>query len=238
MKKEINKPVTGKYIDNLATEKIETPAVNTVEKPETPPIAEKEPMTAVVEKNPVEVSTEKTREEIPEIQERPALTLVSDLDAYIVDRIKAQPKTLDEVMLVTEKKYAPGEHRLSLPKELHEYEDRFSFRWINKKKRAIDGAVTLKGWVLVNKALFPNLPKHLFTTNGGVEVGDAILAFMAKVKAEAIRRAPGEKSRGLLKSNPMVSGEVEPLKKGQSGFYKPEDTGEKGIEGLQEGRDF
>lgn len=230
MKDKMNEPVGN----NTPTEEIKES-----ENVETPTI---EP---TVEKNPVEVESkapvaaEKTQEpKTPEVQERPTMTLVSDLDAYIADRMKAQPKTLDEVMFVTEKKYAPGEHRLSLPKELQEYGDRFAFRWINKKKRAIDDAINLKGWVLVNKALFPNLPKHLFTTNGGIEVGDTILAFMAKAKAEAIRHTPGEKSKRLLESNPMISGKMEPLKKGQSGFYKPKDTGEKESEGPREGKDF
>ena len=163
---------------------------------------------------------------LPEVQERPTLTLVSDLDAYVSQRMKSGPKTLDEVLFVKEKQYAPGEHRLSLPQELRKYTDRFAFRWINKKKRAIDDAVNLKGWVLVNRALFPDLPDYLFSTTGGVEVGDTILGFMKKEKAEAIRRAPGEKSRQLLETNPMIRKNLEPLPSGKSGFYKPKPTKE------------
>ena len=178
--------------------------------------------------NPAEeVPVEKEKVQVlPEVQERPSLTLVSDLDAYVSQRMKSGPKTLDEVLFVKEKEYTPGEHRLSLPKELHKYENRFAFRWINKKKRAIDDAINLKGWVLVNRALFPDLSNHLFTTAGGVEVGDTILAFMKKERAEEIRRAPGEKSKNLLNSNPMISSKLEPLPAGKSGFYKPKKTKE------------
>ena len=178
------------------------------------------------------------------VQEYPILQTMSEEDAYISDRMKSQPKTLDEVLLVKEKKYAPGEHRLSLPKELKKYEDRFAFRWINKHKRAVDDAI-IKGWVIVNRRLFPEVAekaKHLFSTSGAIEKGDAILAFMNKEVALQIRKAPGEKSSAYLKAQ-LAKGTGK-LPKGQSGFYKPEDTSEKedaGIEaggGLQEGRDF
>lgn len=182
--------------------------------------------------------------EEPKVQEYPVLQTMSENDAYIHDRMKSQPKTLDEVLMVKEKKYIPGEHRLSLPKEFRVYEDRFVFRWLNKHKRAIDEAI-IKGWVLVNRILFPDVAqkaKHLFSTNGAIEVGTNILAFMKKEIAVQIRKAPGEKSSAMLKSQ-LSKGEGK-LPEGQSGFYKPEDTTAKedvGIEsggGLQEGRDF
>ena len=178
------------------------------------------------------------------VQEYPILQTMSEEDAYIHDRMKSQPKTLDEVLMVKEKKYAPGEHRLSLPKELKVYEDKFAFRWINKHKRAVDDAI-IKGWVIVNRRLFPDVAekaKHLFSTSGAIEKGDCILAFMNLEVAIQIRKAPGEKSNAYLKA--ALEKGTRPLPKGQSGFYKPEDTGAKedaGIEeggGLQEGRDF
>ena len=193
--------------------------------------------------NPEENNQEPIKQ-VTEPQQAPILQMMSEEDAYIADRMKSQPKTLDEVLLVKEKKYIPGEHRLSLPKEFKPYEDRFGFRWINKRKRAVDDA-NIKGWVIVNRRLFPevaiNAP-HLFSTSGAVEKGDAILAFMSRRVAEQIRRAPGEKSTAILKTQ-LAKGS-EKLLEGQSGFYKPEDTTEKedaGIEaggGLQEGRDF
>ncbi len=180
----------------------------------------------------------------PVKEEYPVLQTMSEEDAYIHDKMKSQPKTLDEVLLVKEKKYLPGEHRLSLPKELKVHEKHFAFRWINKKKRAVDDA-SIKGWVIVNRKLFPDVEKkakHLFSTSGAIEKGDAILAFMNKEVAIQIRKAPGEKSNQYLKA--QLSKGTDPLPKGKSGFYKPEDTSEKEdatVEqggGLQEGRDF
>lgn len=177
-------------------------------------------------------------------QEIPILNVMSEEDRYIFDRTKSQPKTLDDVLMVKEKRYSPGEHRLTLPKEFKPYEGKLMFRWINKKKRAVDDAI-LKGWVVVTKVLFPEVAKnvkYLFSTSGAVEKGDCILACMKKEIALAIRKSPGEKSSEIIKAQ-LEKGE-QPLKKGQSGFYKPEDTVEKedaGIEsggGLQEGRDF
>lgn len=174
----------------------------------------------------------------------PILQTMTEEDAYIHDRMKSQPKNLDEVLMVKEKKYHPGEHRLTLPKELKSYEDKFAFRWINKKKRAIDESIT-KGWVLCNRSLFPKLAqdaKHLFSTSGAIERGDCILSFMNKDVAMQIRKAPGERSSAYIRA--QLEKGTEPLPKGQSGFYKPMDAGEKedaGIGaggGLQEGRDF
>lgn len=191
-----------------------------------------------------EVVKDEVKEESVKTTEYPILQTMSEEDAYISDRMKSQPKTLDEVLMVKEKKYAPGEHRLSLPKEFKEYEKKFAFRWINKKKRAVDDAI-IKGWVIVNRWLFPEVAKkakHLFSTSGAIEKGDCILAFMSLDVAMQIRRAPGEKSSAYLQAQ-LAKG-TQPLPKGKSGFYKPEDTGEKedvGIEqggGLQEGRDF
>ena len=171
--------------------------------------------------------------------------IMSDEDRYIADRLKSQPKTLDEVLMVKEKKYIPGEHRLSLPKELKVYQDKFAFRWINKRKRAVDEAIN-KGWVIVNRVLFPDVAtkaKHLFSTSGAIERGDAILSFMKKEIAEDIRRTPGIKSSAILKA--QLERGKEGLTQGQSGFYQPKDTSSEkedvGLEvggGLQEGRDF
>ena len=195
------------------------------------------PAVAVIEapvKNDFETQAEKY----------PVLQTMSEEDAYIHDKMKSQPQTLDDVFMVKEKKYVPGEHRLSLPKEFKAYETRFAFRWINKKKRAVDDA-NIKGWVIVNRRLFPHVAedaKHLFSTSGAVEKGDCILAFMNKDVALQIRKAPGERSSAFVKAQ-LSKGE-EKLPKGKSGFYKPEDTfarEDAAIDaggGLQEDRDF
>lgn len=188
------------------------------------------------------VKTEKTEKSIE--RETPILTMpLSVEDTYVADRMKSQPKSLEEVFTMEDKRYAPHEHRLSLPKELKAYEKKFCFRWINKRKRAVDEAVDIKGWVIANKVLFPDVPKHLFSMSGAIERGDAILGFMPLKKAEAIRKAPGDKSSDLVKSQ-LSKGTI-PLPKGKSGFYKPEDTSaenetDEGIPtgGVMEGRDF
>lgn len=176
-------------------------------------------------------------EEPVEVEKDNVFKVMSEEDAYIADRMKSQPKSLDEIVTVKEDKIAPTEHRLSLPKELEKHKDKFAFRWINKKKRAIDEAI-IKGWILVNRTLMPDVAKeakHLFSTSGAIEKGDAILALMPAQKAQAIRRAPGEKSTDYIKSH--LSKGKQQLGKGVSGFYQPEDEGE-ATDGLLEGRDF
>ena len=126
--------------------------------------------------------------------------LLSSADVYIYDRMKSQPKDLQSVDLKVEDKNVPGRHRLSLPEELSLHEKKYTFKWIFKRKQAIDEACDIKGWVLVNKTYFPDLPNHLFTANGSMERGDAILAFMPRARAEAIRRKPGELSRAAIKT--------------------------------------
>lgn len=185
------------------------------------------------------------KETVPfiEQQKKPELHVVmAQDDAYIADRIKSQPKTLDEVLLMKEKQYAPGEHRLSLPVELRQYQDKVAFRWINKKKRAIDDAIDLKGWVFVNRLSFKNLPGRLFSSSGAIERGDTVLMYMPLEIAKGIRKAPGEKSSAILKAH-LAKGE-EKLPKGQSGFYKPTESASDsdnvptGEQVYTEGKDF
>lgn len=142
--------------------------------------------------------------------------LVSSTDAYIFDRMKGQPKSLADidVQIVTERK--PGQHRLSLPNELLPYDDKYTFRWVYKAKRAIDEACDVKGWVLANRFYFPDLPNHLFTANGSIERGDNILAFMSKKKAEELRKRPAELSNQIKTSTFEKH-------KGDSRYYVPKD---------------
>lgn len=152
---------------------------------------------------------------VPMPEAKPTV-LVSNTDAYIWDRMKGQPKTLKEVDVRVEEKRDPNRHRLSLPKEIEAYEKKYTFRWIFKRKQAIDDACDIKGWVLVNQWYFPDLPKHLFTSNGSVERGDNILAFMSREKAEEIRRKPGELSRAAVKARFEAH-------KGDPNYYVPSD---------------
>ena len=121
--------------------------------------------------------------------------LLSNADAYVHDRMKGQPRTLEEVdVKVLDKEGMEGKHRLSLPEELEPFKKKYGFRWLFKHKQAIDYACDVRGWVLLNRTYFPDLPRHLFTVSGSVERGDSILAFIPKAKAEEILKEPGEKS--------------------------------------------
>jgi hypothetical protein len=159
--------------------------------------------------------------------------IMPPLDAYITERIKLQPKTLDEALSIEEVKH-PERHRLSLPKEFEPYTKDFQFRWLLKDKRAIDESV-YKGWVLVNRVLFPKVSPLLFSISGGVEEGDLILACMSKQLAEARMKAVREKSSDLVNAQ-VRKHEQNP------DFYKPKLTSEEEKNDqagdLQEGRDF
>jgi len=160
--------------------------------------------------------------------------LGSEMDAYIHERIKSQPKTLEDIKVITEE----GEKRpniLALPKELEKHGKDYSFRWINKKKRSIDNALDVIGWTLVTKNFFNTVPKHLFTANGCIERGDAILAFMPKKQAERIRLRPAEISRERVNNTPVQ--DLRKWKDRGDRYYKPdlgaaEDDNEK-VRGMQ-----
>ena len=160
-------------------------------------------------------------------QESKPFVIKTELDAYITERVKGQPSSLAEVVAKVEPRTQVG--RLSLPDELEkvsydctvmnpsckfhlwgfdeerrkwDYTNRgqFIFRWLTKNKRALDEALDVREWVIVNRQLFPQLPKYLVSANGIVERGSAILAFMAVEKALRLRRAPVEKSKERVQS--------------------------------------
>lgn len=149
------------------------------------------------------------------------LVLVSENDAYIHELMKSQPKTMDEVEIKSVRDL--GEHKgiLALPQELEKYCDKYAFRWVNKKKRAIDHAITVTGWTFVNRLLFDDLPKYLFTANGSVERGDAILMFIPLEIAKKIRLKPAQISRERVRNLP-----VQDLRnwkdRGNENHYKPD----------------
>ena len=174
-------------------------------------------------KNKIEqkIETEYAQEEIstavadvtPAVQEAEApepvtnsngpLVLVSENDAYIHERMKSQSKTLEEINAKVIHDHDNKGHILSLPREMEVYGNDYSFRWINKKKRSIDHALDVIGWTFVNRSFFKNLPKHLFTANGSIERGDAILAFMPRKRAEEIRLRPAQISRERVRNTPV-----------------------------------
>ena len=161
-----------------------------------------------------------------EAQDIKPTVLLSQTDSFIHERMKAQPRTISEIESIkVEGSIDPSQHRLSLPSELKQYEPRFSFRWIYKSSRAVAQACDLKGWVLLNRSHFPDLPNHLFTVNGSIERGDNILAFVTRQKAEYLRQKPGIESRQRL----MATFDKH---KDNPNFYTPKDEESEEVIGI------
>ena len=140
-------------------------------------------------------------------EENRPVVILSELDSIIAERNKTQlsnAPTLEDVQVRDLDKRTESQHRLKLPKEVEEafIKRGLSPRWIYKEKRAIDNALNVIGWVLVNKVYFPELPDYLFSASGCIEAGDAILAFMSKRRAQAIREFPGKRSREMVRNIP------------------------------------
>jgi len=81
-----------------------------------------------------------------------------------------------------------------MPRWIQTKHGKYVFRWLSKNKRALDFAINVRGWYLVNRSLFEEAPKILFSVNGGIENGDSILGFMPFEKAQAIRNRPIQES--------------------------------------------
>lgn len=163
------------------------------------------------------------------------VVLVSEMDAYIHERMKGQPRTMEEIDTKVMKNYDEPQNILAIPKELSKLEDKYSFCWISKKKRSIDEYIDVLEFSFVNRALFPNLPKHLFTANGSIERGDLILAFLPIKQAEALRNRPGEISREKVKST-LVQDLDRWKDTGDEKFYKPDSGVSEGNEEEPRGR--
>lgn len=185
------------------------------------------------------------------------VVILSELDSYITERMKEQPHTLKEVEAKVEavEKAQETHHRLSLPAYFQEqsYDSQekpgaYIFRWQFKEKRALDRALNVLGWTLVNRTYFAGAPRYLFSANGGVEVGDAILTFMPAKQALALRERPGQLSREKLESQTTQVEQDYVLMTGNpkdAKVYKPEmppesvEESETSVAGVQvEGRDF
>lgn len=148
-------------------------------------------------------------------------------DAYIHSRLRSQPQTIDEIKVSDEKITTEATNILKLPPTIQKALDsrELSPRWVSKDKRQIDRALDIRGWVIFNRALFPHIPKHYFTSNGTVENGDLILCCMSTKRVERLRQIPGERSSEKLKDLPMnrwkQSSGAEKI-----GYYKPAYTAE------------
>lgn len=163
--------------------------------------------------------TEEQKEEVKPEEVKP-MVIVSQVDAYIHDRMKEGPKSLDEVSIKLERDHYEPTHVLELPKEVKAHEGEYTFRWINKNARAISRAIDVIGWTLVNKVFFNNLPNHLFTANGSIERGDSILSFMPRKRAEELRAAPGKLSRERVNNTPVQ--DLRKWKDRGESYYKPD----------------
>lgn len=157
--------------------------------------------------------SEKHREKIES-----SIVIKTEMDAYISEIIKGGPQTVEEIQ-VKDYTQVNGRHRLSLPMEIEKkYGKKYAFRWVNKKKDWIDRAINIRRWLIVNRMLFSDMPKYLFTANGTIENGDTILCFMPMAEAERLRREPQELSRQRVQDLPMEQWK----NKGEgSPFYKP-----------------
>ena len=166
-------------------------------------------------KETVSAPKESLREKIKE-----TIVVRTEMESYISDIINSQPQTADDIQ-VKDLSYGEGKHRLSLPEAVEKkYGKKYGFRWVNKKKEWLDRATNVRGWLIVNRTLFSDLPKHLFTAIGTIENGDTILCFMPMAQAERLREQPGRISRERVKDLPM---EAWKNKGGEdSPFYKPD----------------
>lgn len=182
------------------------------------------------------------------------IVILSELDSYIAERMKGQPPTLEEAVARVQLQDDRPRHQLTLPVYFErlsadnaKHAGPYVFRWINKVKRAIDAAMS-RGWIIVNRTYFPDAPAYLFTANGGVEVGDALLSMMPLKKAQALREAPAKLSQERLRGRMTQTKPDYVLMTGDAKsdhVYAPElgpetsETSQEKVSGvLTEGRDF
>src|SRR3990167_674664 len=157
--------------------------------------------------------------ETPKNPENHPIIIQTEIDAYISEIVRGGPQSPEEIQV---RDYTPinGRHRLSMPVEIEKkYGRKYAFRWINKKKDWIDRAIHVRRWLIVNRTLFSDMPKYLFTANGTIENGDTILGFMPIREAERLRREPAELSTARIKDLPMEKWKD---KREDSPFNKPD----------------
>ena len=198
---------------------------------ETPSVPEQVKEVIEEVKEPIKVEISKPNP----VESAEPVVLVSEMDAYIHERMKGQPHTMADIDAKVMKNYDEPQSILEIPKELKKLEDKYSFCWVSKKKRSIDEYIDVLEFSFVNRALFQNLPKHLFTANGSIERGDLILAFLPKAQAELLRNRPGEISREKVKST-LVQNLDNWKDTGDDKFYKPDSGVSEGEEKELRGR--
>lgn len=176
--------------------------------------------------NPLDKVLKQTPEkkEDPVQTESQTISVVSDLDRSIIERVKSQPKTLDEIDSIVVEKKEDGKHNLSLLDELKPYEKKYAFCWILRKTRSIDEARQQYHWSICTQSYFPDVPRFHFSSNGVIERGDNILLFRPKHIEDEMRKQPGIDSINKIK-NQIGSHEND------AAFYTPESEFEKGPDG-------
>ena len=192
-----------------------------VEEPKPEPIKEE-----LKQEVPV-IHAEKPKPVQPEKKDVQNIMIHSEVDAMILDRIKAQPKTLEEIDTEVILKPKDGQHQLSLPPEVEAYQTKYAFCWLFKRKQAIDEACDLYHYKLTNHTYFPELPDHIFSSRGVIERGDNVLAFRPKHIDDEMRRIPGIESAERVKSRKHAH-------EGDPDFYipKPDSTEEGRVVGV------
>lgn len=167
----------------------------------------------------------------PQREEHQPTVLLSQEDAYIYERLKSQPKSL-EAISVRDLEKLDGKHALSLPDDLEKLFKKKGLvaRWINKDKRMIARALDIRGWAIANPVLFPEIPRHHFSAGGTIERGDSILGVMPVKRAERLRQEPGKLSTQRVKNLP-----IEKWKEGGEQYYKPTLTEERDGEEITSG---
>lgn len=170
--------------------------------------------------------------EARDIKTNTTMIAANPIDVYVAQVVESQPKTLEEVEVIAVDKYEDARHRLKLPKEIEKIFKKkgYTARWIFKDKRSVDWAIKQRGWSLVTRMFFPDLPDDLFSATGVVENGDSILGFMPNKRAEFLRSEPGRMSTERMNNLP-----IEKWKNGGENFYKPALTSEKDGEEITAG---
>jgi hypothetical protein len=152
------------------------------------------------------------------------LVIHSEIDAFVMDRLKSQPKTLEEIDAVVVEKPKDGKHQLSLPEELDPYLPKYAFCWMFKRKQSLDQACDLYHWSFTNRTYFPEMPDYLFSARGVMERGDVVLMFRPKRIDDEMRKQPGIESLERIKARTEAH-------KGDPRFYVPEAEFEKQPDG-------
>ena len=163
------------------------------------------------------------------------MVITSHTNAYIHDRLKGGPQSWGDVSVKPIDDDRDDKwHVLVLPKDVEDVfrKRNITPRWVNKREQSISRALDVRGWHIVNRVLFPELKSHLFTANGTIERGDAILCFMPKERADILRAEPGKRSTERVKNLPIDKWKND---KGGDKYYKPRLSEERDGETFREG---